>query len=431
MARFIDKKLNRIDLTELFAQIKEAREVDAEGNVNFKGDRFFQTEAILSGAIDLNPEIRGISRERVKIQGIRKACKDEDLSESSLIQSVKEAEVEYLGKPKQRFVILGNLTINPALDLTSRYFRKNGVSISFPSYRPPKFQTHPEVETFLGSRSMGNHFGRFFRASVWARTPEDAAVRALTQMDVLRALWNIALTRNQRRYFNYQRQPLNNILMGPTYTAHDPTGALAEKNRYWFEPGYCYNADIFRDPFRKWSGVENYERAFRLKLARLPTEKYRDKVASALIRYVRALDGTIWEDAIFRLWSILESLTGTADGESYDRVVKRTAGIFVDFQYHKQVLENLRHYRNEIVHEDAGSHYGQDNLYLLKSYVEKLIEFHVNDGARLGGFTNLCEFLELPNERNALQNSLASLKQGIRLREILINRLDKLQGTSK
>jgi len=425
MARFIEKKIKRLDFANLFAIIGEARSLDTSGNVNFSGERFFEAEAILSGAIDLNPEIRGSSRESVKIQGIREACKDEDLNKESLLNAVKQAELEYLRKPKQRFTVLGNLTIQPSIRLSSRHFRAHGIRISFPPNRPSNFEKHREVETFLGPRPPS--FGRHFRASVSARTPEGAVTRALSQLDILRALWNISLTRNQHKYFNYQRKPLNSIVVGPVYTAHTPRGALAERRRYWFEPGYCYDADIFRDPFRKWHAAEEYERAVRRQLIRLPT-KYRDTMTSALIRYVRALDGTIWEDVIFRLWSILELLTGCKDGESYDTLVRRVAGIFVDFHYHKQVLERLRHYRNEIVHEDAGSHRSQDNLYLLKGYVEKLIEFHINDALKLGSFNNVCQFLELPNDRVLLHASVESLKKEVRLREILIHRLERLSG---
>jgi len=296
MARFLKKELGRLDLKKLFEIVEAARFTDRNGKTSFRGDQFFEAEAILSGAIDINPEIRGSTRESIRIRGIREACKKDPLTTSSLLGAVKRAEFEHLQKTLTRFVVLGNISIDPQIEVRPRRLNRGKIYISFPQKFPGSFERHSEMDGFL--RSHGASLGRLFRASVWARTPDGAMDRVHWELDLLRGFWNIALTHGERRYFNSHRQPMNRVLTGPAYSVYFPNGRSAEKQRFWFEPGYPVHTDIFRDPVQEWPEVERFEKRNRRLLGLLTKGKYQSVVGTALVRYSRALDSTIWDTAV-------------------------------------------------------------------------------------------------------------------------------------
>ncbi len=145
--------------------------------------------------------------------------------------------------------------------------------------------------------------------------------------------------------------------------------------------------------------------------AHLHRSAYEPDLIIATLRYVRALDSRDWNDAFLRLWAVLEFLTGTK-GESYKVTIRRAAFIFTQADYSYQILSYLMEYRNSSVHVHGGSESDEVEalLYLLKHYVEGLLNFHVRGRFRFESMADASEFMDLPNSEPLLDERIKRLK---------------------
>lgn len=136
---------------------------------------------------------------------------------------------------------------------------------------------------------------------------------------------------------------------------------------------------------------------------------YQSTLENAIIRYSRALDERVWQTAYLKLWSVLELLTNSQH-ESYKVLINRTSFIFLDRQFHRQVLNQLREYRNKYVHTDAENADIEIYMYQLKRYVEKMLGFHLGNTTRFESMEEVTKFLNLPYEKNTIESRIKLLK---------------------
>jgi hypothetical protein len=183
--------------------------------------------------------------------------------------------------------------------------------------------------------------------------------------------------------------------LGGRHTLHLPDGSPAVED-FWFEPGFK-EAKIFR-PNRPDVLQKNSKWALR----QIHFSKYREELSGALLRYVRAFDESDANTAFIRLWGALESLS-TSGGGNNDSVVSRCSALFRDSDFHHQVLEHLRVYRNASVHSGEESDNARINCYQLQLYFENLVWFHLRSAKFFDSLDEAKSFLDLPMDRQQLQ----------------------------
>ncbi len=132
-----------------------------------------------------------------------------------------------------------------------------------------------------------------------------------------------------------------------------------------------------------------------------------------MIRYVHALDERDQNVALIRLWGAIEALTVPSEA-NYDLVTRRCSFLFPDHEYHKQVLEHLREYRNCSVH--AGDQIGRakTNCYQLQHYFNNLIIFHLNYAKDFSSLEEANNFLDLPSNKKTLQEKKLLIEKAIK-----------------
>ena len=226
------------------------------------------------------------------------------------------------------------------------------------------------------------------------RSHWEAVTRALDALDLLRGIWNFALNRRKwSRTTGGARRPVDQVLLGPLHSLHDPDGSLVSPAD-WFESDYVKPAQS-RELSRRWKQVKEDEHNVRAGLAR---SAYQEPLEDALRRYTRALDLFQWEAAFLGLWGLLETLTGTKPHDGHDLTMRRASFLYPDpeREVHFQTLNHLRHYRNRSVHGGESSTTIEAYLYQLKRYVEQLLFFHLTNTYRFGSVERASEFLGLP-----------------------------------
>lgn len=240
---------------------------------------------------------------------------------------------------------------------------------------------------------------------VTAKSAYGAMTKALRTLDLQRAIWCLTCN-SQMEIIGQEWSPINKIRLGSIHTVHNPDGSLASE-LVWFEPNHT-QASVFAH-----SDVNTLRKnsAFALRaLARCP---YRATLSEALLRYVRALDERDQNTAFIRLWGAIETLTSPGFA-NYDQVVRRCSFFFRDREYHQQILEHLREYRNQSIHAGDQSENAKAHCFQLQLFFRHLAWFHLGS---MGFFNTLMEmnaFLDLPHDKESLLRSKQLVQKAIR-----------------
>lgn len=242
---------------------------------------------------------------------------------------------------------------------------------------------------------------------VKAKTANAAVNRALRALDLQRAIWCLmGNPQMQLKWGSNGPKPINVVRLGSRHTLHYASGAPAEAG-LWYEPGYI-EAPIFR--LRKPDMVKSNSRFAHRELL---TCNYSEKVISSLLRYVRALDEAEANTSYLRLWGALESLV-TPDVADYDRLVSRCAFLFQDIDFHRQLLEHLREYRNVNVHAGEESELARTHCFQLQLYFVNLIWFHLSNTNFFRTLDEANAFLDLPASKVDLERRLQITKRALK-----------------
>lgn len=103
-----------------------------------------------------------------------------------------------------------------------------------------------------------------------------------------------------------------------------------------------------------------------------------------------------------RLWGAVESLV-TPRRADYDALVRRCAFLFEDSDYHRQLLEHLREYRNSSVHAGEESDQAKTHCFQLQLYFVEIIWFHLRNSNYFSSLEETTEFFDLPQNIDKLQ----------------------------
>jgi hypothetical protein len=272
----------------------------------------------------------------------------------------------------------------------------SGVAISFSPKTVKGFSERSrlfdESKLTLGFALPGHY--KHISALVSARTPYEAAEKALNAIDLVRASWNLSLNRGKTwRHSGGRPSPVNDIRLSPFHTVHNLAGELATQT-YWYDPGYAKPANLYSDKLR-FSRLQEFARNLRTKLGKLP---YREDIESALLRYVRALDAADLNDTFLRLWSLLEYLTNSGH-DPYKVATRRAAFMFQDRERAQLVLAHLTHFRNRFVHAGSDSDEIESLVFLLKRHVDALLLFHLGNPFGFDTRGDASKFMDLPPSR--------------------------------
>lgn len=383
---------------EALASLAEHAKKDGDPS-GFLSGAFINSDfsIVLGGCIEFNPEIPEFEQKRI----IKKVALDSSIPRpikaESLIQECSKHEKVYLALPKQQFRLLTEISIYLTIDVpkividdTTLTFRPKG-SIGFGA-RSKLFQ---ESKGTVGFDLPQNYMK--LSAHISARTPHEAAERALNSIDLARASWNLSLNRGKSwRYSGGRPAPVNDIRLSPFHTIHNAKGNLASET-YWYDPGYSRPANIFSDK-TKFERLLSFSSDLRSRLAKLT---YRSEIEEALIRYVRALDSADLNDAFLRLWSLLECLTDSTH-DSYKAATRRASFMFEDRARSQLVLTHLTNHRNRFVHAGSDTDDIESLVFLLKRYVDELLLFHIGNRFGFSSRKEAALFMDLPSSKSEL-----------------------------
>ena len=406
-------------------RIEKTKNINEDGKASFHGFAHTEHVSILLTMLCLNQEIPDIERRKIINLATFAAAASGTLTPESLRAEVTAHEKRYLATPKIRFRLVSSISLS--LGATPLVLRIKDSQLCF-GWKPNKTTSANRTNILVDAKSsITGDLPSFYTpvsALVSARTNNEAAAKALDQIDLIRGIWNLWKNRNSSiRISSGARSPVNSFILGPIHTLHSPSGMLAT-NAWWYEPSYRGPISVWQDGSHAAKMLE-----FTLRVRKLLRHlSYRDVIESALIRYTRALDSRDWNYAFLQLWSVIEMLTGTTANESHKTTVKRAAFIYKNSDYATQTLLHLRDYRNSAVHAGEETEHIEPLMYQAKNSAEGLIEFHLFHAGKFARLADAADFLGSPHALADVDNQIRKF-QAVR-KYITRNRRFRANGRS-
>lgn len=396
------------DPSVILKKFEEIR-IANEDTVSFTGFEYQHYITVLKSMINIDDDIPLETAQGLITNGFHNAAKNKELTSSRVLAEINKAINVHIAKPLKKLRLVTTLNIHsnnvlPRVQINDCYF-------NFYNHLPKKYsQARNEVIKDVSSWLIDKDdpFSCFVVALVYARTENEAAIKILDALDLLRGIWNLNLNKGIVFSGGGSKKPINQITTGALHTLHNDNGTKAS-TLYWYDPEHFKNhvkVNLSKNAYE----ILSLTKAIRKILA---TSHYRCDIETAIIRYVRALDSQDYNASFLKLWSVLEYLTDTLR-DSYDKTIKRTSFHHIESAYHKQVLEHLRQYRNHSVHTGSSQHDIDVHVYQLKGYIERLLRFHLVNQFKFIDLAEAGRFMDLPPDINALKEKISFLKSGIK-----------------
>jgi flagellar hook protein FlgE len=396
------------DPSVILKKFEEIR-IAKEDTVSFAGFEYQHYITVLKSMIYIDNDIPLETAQGLIVNAFHNAAKNKELTSSRVLAEINKTINTHLALPNKKIRLVTTLNIHsnnilPRIQINDCYF-------SFYNHLPPKYsQARNEVIDSVSSWLIDKDdpFSCFVVAMVYARTENEAAIKILDALDLLRGIWNLHINKEIVISMGGRKKPINQVTTGALHTLHNDDGTKAS-TLYWYDP----------EPFKNHAKVDFSKNSYKTltftKTVRkkLTTSQYRTDIETAIIRYVRALDSQDYNASFLKLWAVLEYLTGTLR-DNYDKTIKRTSFHHIESAYHKQVLEHLRQYRNHSVHTGSSQHDIDVHTYQLKGYVEQLLRFHLVNQFKFVDLAEAGRFMDLPPDINALKEKISFLKSGIK-----------------
>jgi hypothetical protein len=401
-----DKKIDKTVLQQKYNQFRKD-----SNYIGMPVSRWFEYQdflLLLFNLIEFDNSLPELEMKRIFNESIKELKEKGHSDLDKLIGKISKIENSYKNRKTNSFVLLTNISVKYSKNINIIKLPK--CTLSFNNYFNPEFNNKTLVSEYFPSERLPLNYTNV-KVFTKAKSPIEAANIALDGINFIRGIWNLFLNGAARSLihfddFKLKTKPYNKILLGPVHTIHYPDGRLAS-DIFWYEINNIY-PDRPVDLQRQWSKLKTFEHKIRKLVNKC---NYQSKLKYAFIKYSKALDERNPDNRFLQLWSLLEFLTNTIKERGYDETVKRTSFFWKERAYHKQILNHLRNYRNNIAHRSFSSDQNYEYVFQLERYIETLLFYHIYKGQNFQNFEEACRFLQLPNDKDSVISKIETYKK--------------------
>lgn len=395
----------------LIEKLNSAKKQDQNGKSINNPFEFAECAALLDTMLHIPGDFPDIERRRIINRAIINAAMQPTITSGDILKEVSALLHTYLRKELTTYSVFTDISVSSSCVM--RPVRYNDALITL---HPKLNRTVTKERSRIIKRAAHEINGAVptnyshIRVTVKARSPAEAADKALYNLDFVRGVFNFFLNqKNTKRISSGKTRPFNAIILGPIHTVHHNDGSLATDS-WFYDPQYRFKIELFNDP-QEFCNIINYFGLFRSKIKKL---EYRGDIEKALIRYVGALDSPDWQSSFLQLWGILELLTYTAR-DSHIVTIRRSSILYIDDKYAALCLSQLRDHRNKFVHQGAQPLDIELLMIQAKNFTENLVRFHIGNNFRFRSLNEAAIFLDNANCLQALEQKLENMQKEKRM----------------
>ena len=405
--------------SHMLADLGRASSVGEGGGVSLPGPMFTKMEpALRSAFVVIGPDSRELNETDSwailwqSINEVTKAAPGQPIIGGDLLKEADHRAAEFYRITPAPYVLVSSLSLDA---LPTDPIEIGDCCISRVGDRKAEFPLPKVLMNRFRETPISAHLDSSkylpVRVTVSGKSVHDAVETALDALTLLRGLWSLFATYGSWRITmgRTEREPLGVIHSGPVTTLHTPEGAPVD-DVYWYDPDFTQDRELFTGK-GNWPQIEK-NRLFSME--KLSAHQYRRDLEALLIRYAAALDQPNTDLAFLQMWSILEKITDTV-GANYDETIRRAVWLYSKESrpVAKEMLETLRHRRNQYVHSGRAGEGGDQVAYLIKSLVDPHLVKLIQNPFDVTSLKDYGEFLALPTDLSTLEERHRKLTRAV------------------
>lgn len=399
------KKNKNLNPEIILAKLESIKAVSDDKKVSYSGFDYQDAMTALVNMVNFPNHCDGFNHLSIVSRAVSKIAKDSTLEKSKVMVAINDIVKTESATKEHKFHMLTSLSLAKPYPFKRLSIEGSLIRILDTDY-PKKYTGRLEtISRHINNIAVTPENYANVIVSLKSKSVKGAATKSLRVLDIVRSLWCL-FGNSSMEIFGEQWKPINKIRLGSAHTIHMNNGNIASEN-FWYEPNFSPE-NVFK-PKNPKVFTSNWKWALN-KLNDIP---YSRALKDSLLRYVRALDERDQNVALIRLWGALEILTAPSDA-NYDLVTRRCAFLFTEHDYHKQILEHLRDYRNSNVHSGDQSEQAKSNCYQLQFYYHHLVLFHLKNTGEFSSLDEANSFLDLPSKRETLENRKRLIEKAIK-----------------
>ncbi|WP_020527710.1 hypothetical protein [Flexithrix dorotheae] len=330
----------------LLNRLRIISSIDDKFNVNynlFEYEKLFWQFLVI---LDLGNTLSSDSKKKILNKTFEMIVKNQNFEKTYFINELNQQITKHNLRKIKSFYILTSISI------TNLPFRKLEVANSTIRIHGKSFPNK-----FLKYRNEGlkkSHFlsdNNYSKLSIHvsSKNHDDAFQKANYALEIFRSFLCLLLNSTiEIRKGNNSLDPINKVIQGNVTTIHEEDGNLAPNSTCWYFPDFKERKILILDKKKKQEIKKNIKwLIFNFQNC---NPKHQEKLGLALNYYVNAFDEKNKFICFLKSWTVLEILTNT---DNNDILMNRCISMFNEDvkAHHKQILECLRLFRNEYVHE--------------------------------------------------------------------------------
>ncbi len=403
----------------VFIKLNKSMKITDE-QVSFSSFDKTENEVTIANMLDFGSNIAAYEKTRLVSRAIFE-CAKKGLSKDNFLVEINNLRSNSTSSNKeQMFHLLTTISLPflPALKKTSI---GNCEIFFYPNDKgfPKKYRIHRDDRINESSSTGLFDEKTYVIVKVKNRFPANAADECLSALNAFRALICIKLNSGLELYFGgpQKAKSINKVTLGRFHTLHNISGEIAT-DVIWYEDKYLENNKVTLAQ----KDIESLENFLSWSVKKLNKITFSNDVIKCLVRFADAFDEPDCHSCLIKAWSALEAMVSThalREGNDNDLISRRCSFLFDDREFHIQVIEHIREYRNRNVHYGESTDNPTIICYQLQRYLIHLILFYLNFGQKFTNKNEANNFLDLPSNLDELKIKRTLITKGIRYRTSL------------
>lgn len=348
--------------------------------------------------IELDPAIPPQEKTKFIESSLFTAGREDIINLSKFLQILEGLEKEYMNKETKDYVLASRISLPQNQTYPSFFVGRNLIKIN------PKKEIVQNLDYLTSFQKFEiKKFDQYSQIyiRVKARSSSEAFEKGLLYLDYFRGIWNLFRNRKKvSRLSTNQFKPINTILLSPIITLH------SSKNKS--QLSFYYSSLLQDHPLAEKfeCDLEAFHSYFNEVNSKAHSQPYSAFLIESIAKYSRSIDTINWEVSFLKLWSLFEKLTNTRG--NYDTAISRASFLYTDKSFVSCMLECLRVYRNDHIHDTKTSEHIEPIMYIIKNVVEKFLTDLIYN-KKFKSLTEIYSFLDSPREIQKVEEKMRML----------------------
>lgn len=394
-------------------RIDSIKKISSDGRISYSGFEYHEIFASLFSLLDVPTSISTeVDMDSLVSKALGQAAQAGPLTKEGILKRLNDVAKNELSTREIEYALLTSISMGTTLP----FRRLNLESVVIKAINGPFPKKYDSRNSIIKPKqeklSLNHHNYTKIIISTKAKSFRGAATKALNAIDLARSFASL-FANSSMELMGSAYAPINKIRLGQVHTLHLPSGKAAT-GLFWYDPNFSEaKAYEHKNP-------ETLKKHFHWCLKQLDRCPYQVTLKEGLLRYVRSLDESDHNSAAIKLWGALEALASPGDAR-YDKIIKRCSFLFAEVDYHYQILEHLREFRNRSIHAGDQSERAKTFCYQMQFYFRELVLFHLSNAGSFKNIEEANDFLDLPTDAAALLARKKQVIKALRFRRIESN----------